>query len=155
MMKRIASMTIVGLTLSAFSGAALAETWNAQQQQIWNFEQQQWKASAAKDQTWIDTMVHPNLRYWDTGMPMPRDQASLKHWNRYDSENNTVLEQELFPISITITDNIAVVQYDYTVARENYKKERETVNGHYTDVLIKDGKDWKFIAWAGGDDPKK
>ena len=31
-----------------------------------------------------------------------------------------MLEQELFPISLTITGNIAVVQYRYSVARENY-----------------------------------
>jgi hypothetical protein len=54
-----------------------------------------------------------------------------------------------------MTGNIAVVQYRYTVARENTKKERETVSGRYTDVLVKDGGKWMFIAWAGGEDPKK
>jgi len=34
-------------------------------------------------------------------------------------------------------------------------KERETVTGHYTDVLVKEGGRWLFLAWAGGDDPKK
>ena len=43
----------------------------------------------------------------------------------------------------------------YSIARENYKKERETVTGNYTDVLVKEGGRWLFIAWAGGDDPKK
>jgi hypothetical protein len=28
--------------------------------------------SAAKDLSWIDTMVHPNMRF-ETGSPMPRD----------------------------------------------------------------------------------
>ncbi len=76
--------------------------------------------------SWIDTMVHPNMTFWETGAPMPRDKASLKHWSRYDAENGSTLEQELFPISVTITGNIAVVQYNYMIARENYKKERET-----------------------------
>lgn len=86
---------------------------------------------------------------------MPRDKASLKHWSRYDSESGTVLEQEIFPISATVTGNVAVVQYHYMTARENYKKERETVTGHYTDVLLKEDGHWLFIAWEGGDDPKK
>ena len=34
------------------------------------------------------------------------------------------------------------------LARENFKKERETVTGHYTDVLIKEGGRWLFLAWA-------
>ena len=59
------------------------------------------------------------------------------------------------PISATITGNVAVVQYSYRIARENYKKERETVTGHYMDVLLKEGGSWRFIAWAGGDDPKQ
>ena len=91
----------------------------------------------------------------DTDQPGPQNKASLLRWNRYDSTNTTVLEQELFPIALTITGNIAVAQYRYSVARENFKKDRETVTGRYTDVFIREGGRWLFIAWAGGDDPKQ
>lgn len=155
MFNRVIATTTAALVLCAVAGAAYAQEWSSEQQEIWKLEQQQWKMAAAKDTSWIDTMVHPNLRYWGTGEPMPRDKASLKHWSRYDADNTTTLEQELFPISATITGNIAVVQYNYMVARENYEKERETVTGHYTDVLVKEDGRWLFIAWAGGDDPKK
>jgi hypothetical protein len=155
MFNRIVATAAAVLALSAFVGAASAQEWSPEQQELWKVEQQQWKMSAAKDLSWIDTMVHPNMRYWDTGVPMPRDRASLKHWSRFDADNGSTLEQELFPISATVTGNIAVVQYNYMVARENYKKERETVTGHYTDVLVKEGGRWLFLAWAGGDDPKK
>jgi hypothetical protein len=149
-------VTIAATVLAAYSalGTASAQEWSPEQQEIWKFEQQQWKMSAAEDLSWIDTMVHPNMRFWETGAPMPRDKASLKHWSRFDADNGSTLEQELFPISATITGNVAVVQYDYVIARENYKKEREIVTGHYTDVLIKDGGRWMFLAWAGGDDPE-
>ena len=143
------------LALALVASAASAQTWSAEQQEIWKLEEQQWKMAAEKDASWIDKMVHPNLSYWDTDDVAPRNKASLARWNRYSSSNSTVLEQELFPISVTITGNVAVAQYRYTAARENYKKEREMVSGRYTDVFMKDGKDWKFIAWAGGDDPKK
>jgi hypothetical protein len=108
-----------------------------------------------KDLTWIDTMVHPNLSYWGADSPVPQTKASLSRWNRYDNGNATVLEQELFPHSITITGNVAVVNYHYQIARESYKKERETVRGRYMDVFVKDGGRWLFIAWTGGDEPKK
>jgi hypothetical protein len=149
-------VTIAATVLAAYSalGTASAQEWSPEQQEIWKFEQQQWKMSAAEDLSWIDTMVHPNMRFWETGASMPRDKASLKHWSRFDADNGSTLEQELFPISATITGNVAVVQYDYVIARENYKKEREIVTGHYTDVLIKDGGRWMFLAWAGGDDPE-
>jgi len=152
--RMVATATAV-LLLCTIASTASAEEWNAEQQEIWKFEQQQWKMSATKDMSWIDTMVHQNMTFWETGAPMPRDKASLKHWSRFDADNGSTLEQELFPISATITGNIAVVQYNYMIARENYKKERETLTGHYTDVLVKDDGRWLFLAWAGGDDPKK
>ena len=150
MFKRILSVAAVSLAVCGFAGAAAAQSWSPEQQELWQVEQQQWKMSAAKDLSWIDTMVHPSMRFWETGSPMPRDKASLKHWARFESDSGTVLQQELFPISATITGNVAVVQYHYMIATENYKKERETVTGQYTDVLIKENGRWMFIAWAGG-----
>jgi hypothetical protein len=154
MMNRLIKSAAISLVLAFFAGSAFAQSWSAEQQEIWKLEEQQWKMAAAKDMSWMDTMVHPNMRYWQTGEPMPRDRASLKRWGPYDAENSTVLAHEIFPISATITGNIAVVQYHYMVASENYKKERKSVTGHYTDVLIKENGRWLFIAWAGGDDTK-
>jgi hypothetical protein len=110
---------------------------------------------AEKDLSWIDKMVHPNVSYWNTDQPGPQNKASLSRWSGYERISRTVLEQELFPITVTITGNIAVTQYRYSIARENYKKERETVTGRFTDVLVQEGGRWLFLAWAGGDDPKK
>jgi len=142
------------LALVLFAPAASAQTWTAEQQELWKLEEVQWKMSAEKDLTWIDKMVHPNISFWDNGEVAPQGKASLTRWNRYTSGNATVLEQEVFPISMTITGNVAVAQYRYKTARENYKKEKETVTGRYTDVFMKDGTQWKFIAWAGGEDVK-
>jgi hypothetical protein len=47
------------------------------------------------------------------------------------------------------------VSYRHQIERESYKKERETVWGRYTDAFVKDGGRWQFLAWTGGDDPKK
>lgn len=145
----------VPVAMAIFASSASAQTWSPEQQEIWRFEEQQWKMAKDKDLSWIDKMVHPNLSYWDSDQMAPQNKASLTRWNRYSSANSTVLEQEIFPISLTITGNIAVAQYRYSIARENHKKERETVWGRYTDILMKDGGRWQFIAWAGGDDPKK
>jgi hypothetical protein len=155
MINRMLTVATAAVALCAWAGGALADADSAAQQEVWKVELQQWAMAAAKDDSWLETMVHPNLHFWETGAPMPRDKASLKHWARYTNENTTTLEQELFPISVTITGNVAVVQYHYMVARKNFKEERETVTGHYTDVLMKDGGKWMFIAWEGGDDPKK
>jgi hypothetical protein len=152
---RLISLCLLSLTAGAFAGTAFAQTWSAEQQEVWRFEEQQWKMAAAKDLSWVDTMVHPNVSVWGNAQPAPQDKASLARWSKYDSSSNTVLEQDIFPISIVITGNIAVVNYRYMVASENYKKERETVTGRYMDILVKESGRWLFLAWAGGDDPKK
>jgi uncharacterized protein DUF4440 len=146
---------IIPLALAALADTASAQTWSREQQEIWKLEEQQWQMAKEKDLSWIDKMVHPNLSYWDNDQVAPQTKASLTRWNRYSNRNTTVLEQELHPISVTITGIVAVAQYRYTIARENYKKERENFTGRYTDVFMRDGGQWKFIAWAGGDDPKK
>lgn len=151
---RMMSVLFVAVAALTLAGAASAQGWTAEQQEIWALEEQQWKMAAAEDLSWVDTMVHPNVSYWETGQPMPQNRASLIRWNRFSAANNNVLEQELLPISIVITGNVAVVNYYYSIARENLKKEQETIKGRYMDVLIKDGGRWKFIAWAGGDEPQ-
>jgi hypothetical protein len=150
MLKKLLKVLAVSLACGAFAATAAAQNWSPEQQEVWQLELQQWKMAAAEDTSWIDSMVHPNMRFWETSDPMPRDKASLKHWSRYDSENSTMLQHELFPIAITVTGNVAVVQYHYREARENFKKERETVIGRYTDVLIKENGRWMFITWTGG-----
>lgn len=146
---------ILLLCLGAWSAAAAAQTWNAEQQEVWKLEEQQWKMAMEKDVSWIEKMVHPHVSYWDADRPAPQNRASLMRWARYGNGTGTVLEQELYPVSITITGNVAVIQYRYTMARENLEKKREMSHGRYTDVMIKEGGRWQFIAWAGGDDPKK
>ena len=153
MIRRLGLSLPIALAILASTGSA--QTWNADQQELWKLEDLQWKMSAEKDLSWIDKMVHPSVSYWDNDQVAPQNRASLVKWNRYGVGNSTVLEQELFPIAMTITGNVAVAQYRYTVARENLKKEKETTSGRYTDIFMKDGGQWKFIAWAGGDDPKK
>jgi hypothetical protein len=149
------SQLLLSVCMMMLSGIASAQAWNAEQQEIWRLEELQWKMSMEKDHSWIEKMVHPNISYWESDKPTPQNKASLQRWNRYSAGNGSTLEQELFPISITVTGNVAVIQYRYITARENLKKDRETVNGRYTDVMIKENGRWMFIAWAGGDDPKK
>jgi hypothetical protein len=149
-MRRIAVAT--GLVL-AFAAGARAQTWSAEQQEIWRLEEQQWKMGAAKDLSWIDSMTHPNLVYWDNDVPAPQNRASLARWSKYQSGASTTLEQELYPLALTITGNVGVAQYYYRAVRESSDKKRTTVTGRYTDVFVKEGGRWLFITWAGGDDP--
>ena len=50
-----------GLVLALLAPLAAAQTWTAEQQEVWTLEQRQWQMAKDKDLGWIDAMVHPNL----------------------------------------------------------------------------------------------
>jgi hypothetical protein len=49
------------------------------------------------------------------------------------------------PVTVQSTPSLPSLGVGYS---ENDKKERSLVTGHFTDVLVKDGGRWQFIAWA-------
>ena len=147
------TLSLLCLALAAISAPVAAQTWNAEQQELWKMEELQWKMNAAKDASWIAKMVHPNMSAWENDSPSPQSMASLTKWNRHSATQSTTLEYELYPLAATITGNVAVMQYTYRSASENGKKEHRYANGRWTDVLIKENGVWKFITWAGGEDP--
>jgi len=147
------TLSLLCLALAFVSAPVAAQSWTAEQQELWKLEELQWKMNAAKDQSWISKMVHPNMSAWENDSPAPQSMASLTKWNRYGATQSTTLEYEIYPIAATITGNVAVMQYTYRSASENAKKESRYANGRWTDVLIKENGTWKFITWAGGEDP--
>ena len=62
------------------------------------------------------------------------------------------MTHELYPLSFVVHGDMAVVHYLYTLAVQTRDKKVVVTNGRYTDVLVRDGTQWKFISWHGGDD---
>jgi ketosteroid isomerase-like protein len=129
-----------------------AQSWSPEQQEIWRLEEEMWQRDAAEDLTWIDTYWHADATSWLKDHSFPRSKASVTRWDKYSYANTTTLEHELFPLSITVTKNVAVVHYLYRIASENLGKERETITGRYSDVFVKEGSRWLLISVTGGDD---
>ena len=146
------AVSLAGVTASRAT-PALAQTWSNNQLEVWAVVQSQWEASMQKDATWPDRFLHESFVGWDNENPAPRDKASSDRWSRYGMENSTTLMQELYPIGIVVVENTAVAHYFYSTAAENREDERETTHGRFTDVLVRDGGTWRFLAWHGGDDP--
>ena len=137
---------------------ASAQSWSDTQKEVWKTVVSQWEAAKAqekdKEPSWPDTYLHDSFLGWGDENPMPRDKSSTKRWEKYTSANSKTLEQELNPVGIVVEGSVAVVHYYYSVATENRKGERETAHGRFTDILVKDGQRWLFLAWRGGLDPR-
>ncbi len=143
---------LAGLTV-LLATPALAQNWSNEQLEVWSVIQAQWQAAMEKDATWPERFLHESFLGWGNENPAPRNKRSTDRWNRYDMENSTTLMQELHPIGIIVQGNTAVAHYFYSTATENREGKRETTHGRYTDVLVRDGGTWRFLAWHGGESP--
>jgi hypothetical protein len=133
---------------------AAAQTWSPQQQEVWGVVQAQWQASMAKDTGWMERFLHSDFRGWGADEPAPRDRESASRWARYDMEGGSTVVQDLAPMAIVVHGNTAVVHYHFSQARTDREGKHRTVHGRYTDTLVKEGNQWRFLAWSGGTPPE-
>jgi ketosteroid isomerase-like protein len=109
-----------------------------------------WEASRKGDHDTVGEMLAENFMGWGHSSPAPRSKNSTVLWMRLSDEMGKVLRYELYPLSITVNDDVAVAHYLYSIAFEDKDDGIEISEGRYTDVLIRNGDGWKFLAWHGG-----
>ena len=121
---------------------------------VWIVVEQQWAREQRGDKRWIEELLVADFMGWPNAAPAPRNKASTRMWNEFDDQQVKTLEHELYPLSIVVHGDMAIAHYLYTIAVEDRDDEVEVSNGRYTDVLVRNEGEWKFISWHGGDDPE-
>jgi ketosteroid isomerase-like protein len=119
---------------------------------VWTTVEAQWNAQEKGDSKWPDTYLAEDFSGWDTSSPAPRGKSSTKMWNRFNEKVSEMLAHELYPLSIVVAGDTGIAHYLYSSASKDNDGKITTVNGRYTDILIRTADGWKFIAWQGGDD---
>ena len=119
---------------------------------VWSVIEEQWEANQRGDRRWVEELLSGDFSGWGKDAPAPRDKASTRLWNAFNSKQSKGLAHELYPLSTVIHGDVAVAHYLYTNAVENRDGTTEVSNGRFTDVLVRSDGEWKFIAWHGGDD---
>jgi len=142
----------MGLILLLSSSPALAQDSADDDAAVWTAIEEVWAAEERGDVDWVDQMLSADFMGWPNASPAPRSKASTRHWARFNADQNKGLTHELYPLSFVVHGDMAVVHYLYTMAVQTKDKKVIVSNGRYTDVLVRDGTDWKFVSWHGGDD---
>lgn len=119
---------------------------------VWATVEHAWVAEERGGDDWVDEMLLGDFVGWPNESPAPRTRASTRMWARFDAGQRKGLSHELYPLSIVVHGDTAVVHYLYTVAVQTKDRKTEVSNGRYTDILVRDGANWKFLSWHGGDD---
>ncbi len=117
---------------------------------VWAAVETLWTAEENGDTDWVDSMLSADFMGWPNQSPAPRSKASTRMWARFNANQAKGLTHELYPLSIVVHGDVAIVHYLYTSAMQNRDKSVEMENGRYTDVLVRDGGAWKFLSWHGG-----
>jgi hypothetical protein len=152
-MRRLAMVVTLATAALLQPWQASAQTWSPQQQEVWSVVQAQWQAGMAKDAGWMDRFLHRDFRGWGADEPAPRDRESASRWARYEMEGGSTVVQDLAPMAIIVHGNTAVVHYHFSQAGPDREGKHRTVHGRYTDTLVKEGNQWRFLAWSGGTPP--
>ena len=119
---------------------------------VWAAVEGQWNAATKNTDRWIDDYLADEFVGWGKDSPAPRSKSSTRLWDRFERSQGRVVAHELYPLSIVVHGNTAIAHYLYTSAFEDKDGKVDVSNGRYTDILVFDDGDWKFIAWHGGDD---
>lgn len=114
--------------------------------------EREWEAARKGDQDKIDDMLTSDFMGWGKQSPAPRSKTSTSNWSRFRTEMGRIVRYELYPLSITIHDDVAIAHYLYSSAFKEKGGKIEMSNGRYTDILVRTEDGWKFLAWHGGDD---
>lgn len=142
-------LTALVLLVALFVPPATGQEWSSDQQEVWKAVMATWGLDPQVD--WCAEACHPNVLAWGVGYPAPRDKDQIHAWWKRDSESSTTLEAQVTPVGIVVQGGTAVAHYYYTTLSESQDGKRKTEHGRYTDVLVKEGGKWLYIAWNGGE----
>jgi len=150
MPRQIRLLSVIFSVLLLQGGFANAQDNVDDQAAVWASIEAIWDAQEQGKDGWVDTMLSADFMGWPNASPAPRSKASTRMWARFDADQNKGLAHELYPLSIVVHGDVAIVHYLYTSFTLSKDKRTQSRNGRFTDVLVRDGDSWKFISWHGG-----
>ncbi|MEE4163220.1 MAG: DUF4440 domain-containing protein [Woeseiaceae bacterium] len=143
---------LVLLALLVVSSPALAQEAPSDGANVWTVVEEQWNLEEKRDKRWAERLLTSDFSGWDKSAPAPRSKGSTIYWNRFSERQGETVAHELYPLSIVVHDDTAIVHYLYTSAFEGKDGDIEVTNGRFTDILVRTDEGWKFLAWHGGPD---
>lgn len=148
----VSAKLVIILMGSLLFSAAGAQNTSDDEANVLLVIEREWEAARKGDQDKVDDMLASDFMGWGKNSPAPRSKTSTSNWSRFRTEMGRVVRYELYPLSITIHDDVAIAHYLYSSAFKDKAGKIEISNGRYTDILVRTEDGWKFLAWHGGDD---
>lgn len=145
-MKVIIRLGAIAACLLAVSAFAQQPSWNDAQSEVWALVEQSWVDDVAENGKWPADYVHDKYVSWGDGTAAPRYKDSAIAWSRFGDESSQTLMYEVSPEAIAVEGDTAVVHYNVTTVSEDKDGKRTPNVGRITEVLVRSGRSWKWLA---------
>lgn len=130
----------------AFSGLAFSDGHMSEEQQsVWKTVTDSWADDVAENGKWPTEYVHGDAHSWGATWPAPRGAESIASWSRFDDESSETMKYELFPMTITVAEDTAVVYYGVVTVSTDHAGKRQRSSEGLIETLVKTDAGWKFL----------
>lgn len=138
------SCIILGIGTSTF-----CQEWSTEQKEALGIIEKMDESWANRDLDGYMSCLHENFIGWFQEDPLPIDKKSLRHWEEHWLSTSKILRNEIKPVSIKVTDNIAIVNFYGTTVRED-ENGSKLIYSKWTNICKKENGEWLIIGMFGG-----
>lgn len=150
---KVLKAILISFTL-IFSVTAEAQNWSDEQKEVWAFVEEYSKAQESGDYEKFMEALHTDYRGWSYESVVPVDRETVGKYVQMGMERYIYLFSNRIPLSIQVFDDYAVVHYMFhSITQDKKSAEKMEIEGRWTDILIKEGKNWYLVADHGGNFP--
>ncbi len=129
---------------------ASGQQWSSAQSEVWQNVEAYWDLYAQEDLAGFLSYFHEDFSGWSAGDPVPTTKSDrAKGMPRAFATSNVVFYQ-IKPVAIRVHSQVAIVHYFFWMTLQDPTGEESSTQGHWTDVLMRQGDRWVMIGDAGG-----
>ena len=143
-------LTVMVLALLVNVNNGLSQEWSKEQQMVWKNVEAYWAISAEENLEGYMAYFHEDYLGWNMNTPLPGGKDNVKKWMPHWWKNSSVIIYDIEPVGIAVFGDVAVAHYYYTMVVANDEGKERTMEGAWTDVLMKQGDKWVLIGDHGG-----
>ena len=140
---------LFSIVILVTSTSAICQEWSTEQKEALEIVQKMDEFWANRNLDGYMSCLHENFIGWFNEDPLPIDKNSLRNWEEHWLSTAKILRYESKPVSINITDDIAIVNLYATAIREDETGVKLT-NSKWTNICKKEDGKWLIIGMFGG-----
>ena len=140
---------LLSCVIFVISTSAICQEWSTEQKEALGIVEKMDESWANRDLDEYMSCLHENFIGWFQEDPLPIDKKSLRHWEEHWLSTSKILRYESKPVSINISDDIAIVNLYATAVREDENGAKLGYSKWTTVSKKEDGK-WLIIGMFGG-----